>query len=173
MARPFESQRPGRRTPDRAAAAAAGFAAGAILMLLDLFWANAVVGASPWTTSRMIAAIFMGPAILQDSGFGFGVVALALAVHYTLGVLSGIVLVAISNRLRLDTGVGIATLTGVVFGLVIYVVNFHALARLFPWFAETRGVAAVAAHLIFGMSIALLYWKLERRGPAGGAAQRA
>jgi hypothetical protein len=31
-----------------------------------------------------------------------------------------------------------------------------------PWFVDMRGMATLAAHLIFGMTTATMYWKLKR-----------
>lgn len=152
-----------RRGPNWTTAAVSGFAAGAILMVVDMLWSIAVTGAGPWATSHMIAAIVMGPQALESSKFSVDVVTIALATHYALGIASGVVLVAISAPLRLDATIGIATLTGAVFGLVIYLVNFHGLVRFFPWFAEARGWATLTAHLIFGISVAVLYWTLAGR----------
>jgi hypothetical protein len=50
------SLQPAQQAPDWPPAAVAGLAAGAILMLLDLFRATAVMDTSPWVTSRKIAA---------------------------------------------------------------------------------------------------------------------
>lgn len=153
-----------RRTPDWIAAAVAGFAAGAVLMVLDLLWTSFVLGDSPWRTSHMIAPIFTGADSLKSSGHGFsiGIVAAALAVHYALGIGSGLVLAAIMTPLGLDATRGRALLAGVVFGLVVYLVNFHIVARVFPWLAELRGWDTVAAHLVFGCVAALLYRRFAR-----------
>ncbi len=133
-------------------------------MVLDLFWSSAIMNTSPWATSRMIAATVMGADTIESSGFSLGVVAVALITHYALGILFGIVLVAVSAPLRLDASVRIPLLTGAVFGAMLYLFNFYGMAFLFPWFAQMRGWAAVAAHLIFGMSTAVLYAKLQRSG---------
>jgi Na+/phosphate symporter len=173
MVQQKQSNRRERRAPDWPAAAVSGFAAGALLMVLDLFWSSAITGGDPWATSRMIAAIVMGQQTLQSSTLSVDVVAVALAAHYALGVAFGILLVAVSAPLRLDATVGIAMLTGAVFGCSLYLVNFHGMVHFFPWFGEIRGWATLAAHLVFGMSSAILYWKLERRGEAGEAVQKA
>lgn len=55
--------------PDWPAAASAGFAAGAVLMVLQLFWSVFVSDSSPWAVSHMTAAIVMGSATLQSSDF--------------------------------------------------------------------------------------------------------
>ena len=170
MAQTLESLEPAPHAPDWPAAAVAGLAAGAILMVLDLFWSTAVMGTGPWITSRRIAAIFLGPETLKVSDFSVGIVALALVVHYSLGVFSGVVLAAIFSRLRYGATVSMDLLVGAIFGFVIYIVNFHVLTRVSPWFAESRGMATLLAHLVFGMSAAFLYWRLERRELAAASA---
>jgi hypothetical protein len=153
-----------RRAPNWAVAAVSGFAAGAVLMVLDLLWSSVVDPGGPWRTSHMIAPIFLGADTVRSTGFNFsiGIVAIALAVHYALGVVFGLVLAAVMAPLHLDATVRRAVVTGAVFGLLLYVVNFFGLVRLFPWLADLRGWATVAAHLVFGMFAAALYWKLER-----------
>ncbi len=148
--------------PDWPAAAVAGLAAGAVLMVLELLWSTLVSGDSPWAVSYMISAIVTGPATLQSTDFSLTVVAVALAAHYVLGVLFGLVLAAIIVPFRLDSTVGMVLLAGAVFGVVLYLLNFYGMTRFFPWFAELRGAPTVMTHLIFGMTAALLYWKFNR-----------
>ena len=153
-----------RRAPDWLVAAVSGFAAGAVLMVLDLLWSSFVVGDGPWRTSHMIAPIFAGPESLQSSGykFSFGVVAMALATHYALGIVFGLVMAALMAPLSLDATNGRALLTGAVFGFVLYLINFYGVAAVLPWLADLRGWATLAAHLVFGMAAALLYRKFQR-----------
>ena len=163
-----------RRAPNWVVAAVSGLAAGAVLMVLDLLWSSIVDNGGPWRTSHMIAPIFLGADVVQSTGFNFsiGVVAIALAVHYALGIAFGLVLAAIMAPLHLDATVRRALATGAVFGLILYVVNFFGLARWFPWLADLRGWATVAAHMVFGMVAALLYWKLEPTAPEPRSASR-
>jgi hypothetical protein len=151
-----------RRSPDWRAAAVAGFAAGAILMVLELFWSASGAGENPWEISHMVAAIVAGPDTLGPSGFELGVMALALVIHYVLGIMFGLILGAVMAPFHLDSSAGLALTIGGVFGLLLYVFNFFGLTALFPWFVELRSGATLVAHLIFGMSAAFLYWKLER-----------
>ncbi len=152
-----------RRMPDWPAAAVAGFAAGAVLMVLELLW-SLVGGESPWRASHQVAAIVLGPGTQQSSGFGVGVVTLALATHYALGVVFGIVLAVLIAPLRLESNVAASLAAGALFGAVLYGFNFFAMVRWFPWFADMRGAPTLVAHLVFGMSAALLYWEFERGG---------
>lgn len=156
------------RHVDWQAAAVAGFAAGAVLMVLELFWASALGSGGPWQISYMVAALVMGPGILHSAApaFDVGVVAVALITHYLLGIVFGLVLGALIGALPRETGVGRAEWIGAAFGIVLYAINFYVLAQLFPWFAELRGWSTLIAHLVFGIVAALLYWKLARQPPA-------
>ena len=162
-----------RRPVDWAAAAVAGFGAGAILMVLDLFWSIAITGDGPWAASRMIAAIVMGPQVLQSTAFSLSVVIVALLLHYVFGIVGGIVIAAVSAPLGLDSRLSLAVLTGAVFGVVLYVINFHGMTTFFPWFTQIRGWTTLLINLVFGISTTLLYWKLERRGDAHPVLQEA
>jgi ribose/xylose/arabinose/galactoside ABC-type transport system permease subunit len=153
-----------QRMPDWPAAAVAGLAAGAVLMVLELVWLTWVARSSPWTASHMIAAIVMGRDTLQSSDFNLTVVAVALLAHYVLGAVMGLVLGAIIAPFHLDSSLGLLALSGAVFGVVLYVLNFYGMVRFFPWFAEWRGFATLINHMIFGIAAALFYARLDRRG---------
>jgi hypothetical protein len=99
---------------------------------------------------------------MQSSTFSVGVVAVALATHYVLGIVLGLILAAIVAPFHFDSSIGMILLTGAVFGLAVYLFNFYGMARFFTWFNDMRGWATMVAHLIFGMSAAIIYWKLER-----------
>jgi len=152
------------RTTDWAAAAVSGFAAGAVLMVLDLLWSAVFSPEGPWRTSHMIAPIFVGSQSLPTSGYQFSleVVAIALAIHYALGTVFGLVIAALLAQLKLDSSPGIATVAGASMGFALYVINFDLLVVFFPWLVALRGVATIAAHVVFGVVAALLYCRLKR-----------
>ncbi|WP_454766841.1 hypothetical protein [Cupriavidus campinensis] len=152
-----------RRLPDWSAAAVSGLAAGALLIVVEMFWSTMVTGVHPWGTTRMIAAIVMGQGVLQTSLFSVSTVAVAVIIHFVLGAVLGMVLAAIIAPFQLDSSVGMSTLTGAVFGLAVYLFNFHVMTSAFPWFIDARGWHTLIGHLVFGMAIALCYWKLESR----------
>jgi hypothetical protein len=159
-----------RRAPNWIVAGVSGFAAGAVLMVLDLLWSSIVDPGGPWRTSHMIAPILLGTDAGQLKVFDFShhVVAIALAVHYALGIVFGQVLASVMAPLHLDATVRRALVTGAVFGLILYVVNFFGMVRWFPWLADLRGWPTIAAHLVFGMVAAWLYWRLEGGGALEG-----
>jgi hypothetical protein len=150
------------RRPDWAAAAVAGFGAGGVLMLLELFWSTLLIGTNPWGASRMVAAIVMGPEVLGSSDFSTRVLVVALITHYVIGIGLGLLLAAIVAPFRFDSSLGMLLLAGAIFGLLVYLLNFYIIVGAFPWFAEMRGWSTAIAHVIFGLIAALTYWKLER-----------
>lgn len=156
------SHRWAHRMPDWPAAAVAGLAAGAILMVLELIWSILIVGNDPWMTTHMVAAIVTGPDALQVTDFSLRLTAAALVTHYVLGIAFGLILAAIIAPFHLDSSAGMVLLTGAVFGLALYLINFYGMSAFFPWFADMRGWATLIAHLVFGMAAAVIYRQLER-----------
>lgn len=153
------------RAMDWVAAAVSGFAAGAVLMILDLVWSAIFNPDGPWRTSHMIALIFSGAADslhTADYQFSLSVVSIALLIHYALGIAFGLVLAAILVQLRLDTEPLKALVAGAILGCLLYLVNFEMLTAFFPWLAGLRGAATLAAHVVFGCVAAGLYWRLKR-----------
>jgi hypothetical protein len=150
------------RTPDWTVAAISGFVAGAVAMVVELLWASIAVGISPWGITHKVAAIVMGPGSLQSTSFNLGVVTAALATHYVLGIVFGLILAVIIAQFHFDSSAGMVLTVGALFGLVLYLLNFYGMARLYPWFADMRGWATLATHLIFGMVAAFMYFKMER-----------
>lgn len=153
-----------RRLPDWPAAAVAGFAAGALLMIIEMIWSVVAQGGSPWALPRMIAAIGLGPETARIEGFSVEVLGVSLAIHYALGIAFGLLLAVIIAPFHLDSSAGLVLLVGALFGAAIYGLGFYAMTRAFPWFAEVRGMAMLTMHVIFGMAAAVLYRQFERRG---------
>lgn len=150
------------RQPDWAAAAVAGFGAGGILMVLELAWTAMSGSQDPWLATHMIAGMVLGWDALQSTGYSTGIVVAALVVHYILGIAFGVMLAAIIAPFQLDSSTGMVLLAGAVFGLLLYVLNFYGMSGAFPWFAELRGWPTAAGHLVFGMSVAYIYRRMEK-----------
>ncbi len=160
----LQSHRWQARLPDWAAAAVAGFGAGGVLMLLELSWSAITNAADPWLATHMIAALVMSWDVLQTSGYSLGVTVAALLVHYALGVAFGVMLATIIAPFRLDSSVALALAAGAAFGLLLYLLNFYGMAGVYTWFVALRGWPTAIAHVIFGMTAAYIYLKLERPG---------
>jgi len=158
----MHSHRWEQRSPDWTVAAVSGFAAGAVLMVLELLWSAVIMRVSPWEASHMIAAIVMGSDALQSTDFNLMIVTVALVTHYVLGIVFALILATIIVQFSFDSSVGMALLTGAVFGVAMYLFNFYGMVQFFSWFTEMRGLATLVAHVIFGTVVAAMYWKLEQ-----------
>ncbi|AOK19548.1 hypothetical protein WT26_27030 [Burkholderia cepacia] len=153
-----------RRTPDWVAAAVAGLAGGALVIVLEFFWSTMVLYESPWQPTHKIAAMVMGRSALEQmSTFSFGIVAMALLLHYVLGAVMGMMLAAIMAPFRFDSSVGMEAAIGLAFGIVAYGWNFYVMTAVFPWFVSERGSGPLLANLLFGVVTAIVYGMLERR----------
>lgn len=153
------------REVDWFCAAVAGFAAGAVLMVLELAWAASMSGEGPWRISQLVAALTLGSErALRMSGheFDFVIVTVALVTHYLLGIFSGLVVGWILSALHRVDQLGVAEAVGAAFGAFVYFVNFHLLTAAVPWFVEIRGWGTFIAHLVFGITAATLYSRLAR-----------
>jgi len=150
------------RMPDWPVAAVSGFVAGATLMVLELLW-SATGGQNPWIVSHKIAGIVLGPDVAQSSEFSIGVVALALAIHYVLGIVFGCILAAIISTSHLDDSPGMVLTIGALFGMALYVFSFYVMTRAFPWFVDMRGLETFLGHVLFGMIAGFTYWRMKRQ----------
>jgi len=161
-----------RRQTDWFAAGVAGLAASAVLMVMEFTWAATMSTDGPWRISQLVAALTLGPDMaLRTSAHVFDatIVATALATHYALGVVFGLLLGLIVAGFHVGASLAAMEAIGAAFGLVLYVINFYGIALALPWFVELRGFSALIAHLVFGITASILYWRLARRGHVGPA----
>lgn len=151
------------RHPDGVATVWAGITAGALFLILQMLLVPLISGGSPWGPPRMIAAIVLGPAVAQPPAtFGLGIYLIALVVHFALSVSFALPVVAIARRLPNSA----ASLAGLAYGVLLYLVNFHLFTYLFPWFAEARGLVTLFSHMVFGTAAAYTYNVLAREHPS-------
>ena len=147
---------------DMKAAIWAGIIAGVVFMMLEMVLVATVGGGSPWGPPRMIAAIGMGKDVLPPPAtFDLGVMMVAMAIHFVLAILLGIILGLIISRWKLGLMASIGV--GAVFGLVVYLVNFYGSTALFPWFAMARTPITLMTHVSFGAVLGWSYHALAVR----------
>ena len=137
-------------------AAAAGIVAGVVATVAQiiLWWAfTDDLPSILYRDARLTAAIVMGPAVLPPpSTFDLAVMIVATGIHTGLSVAYSLILVFAIRRW--PDG---ALLAGLVFGLILYVVNMYGMTGMFPQFSEVRDWITVAAHVVFGISVAAVY----------------
>ncbi len=146
---------------DWKAAIWAGLIAGLVFLMIEMLMVWLVMGMSPWAPPRMMAAMVLGPEILRPPG-GFSLMAVitAMAIHFPLSIVYGLILGWAVHRLEM----GAALLAGAAFGLIaVYAVNFHLIAPMaFPWFVDAQNWISVLAHVIFGVVLAGSYVAMRR-----------
>jgi len=142
---------------DWRAALLAGMVAGIIATAVQIVLWLATGREFPATLfrdARLAAAIVVGRTVLTPpTAFDASVLLIATLVHFALSAAYGLVLAPIVARLRPSASFA----AGAVFGLALYGINMYGFAALFPWFEVTRDWITIAAHLVFGVSIAAVY----------------
>ncbi|PXX34741.1 MULTISPECIES: sodium:proline symporter [Burkholderia] len=109
--------------------------------------------------ARLTAAIVMGRSVVGTSaGFDPLVMGVATLVHAALSLAYAAVLAKVVRNMSL----GSALLAGGAFGLILYGVNLHAFTAIFPWFIPVRGAITLVAHLVFGVTAAVVYHVVKR-----------
>ena len=68
-------------------------------------------------------------------------------------------LIAEAGRWNLMT----SAIAGLVFGVVVYFVNFYGMSAVFPWFAMGRGMISLFAHAMFGLVLGYAYRSMTAR----------
>ncbi|MGF6665052.1 putative membrane protein YagU involved in acid resistance [Paraburkholderia atlantica] len=158
--------------PDWRAAVLAGVIAGAVFLALGVVLMAVMTGGSLLEPPRMVAAIMLGRGALQSpQSFSIGIVLAAFVVHFGLAIVLALILGLIMTSFKLDSSMGMASLAGGAFAVVVYLINFYGMTQFFPWFAEARNGASLFVHIVFGICVANLYMRLERnrvRADAGG-----
>lgn len=146
--------RPERRPGPLLAALIAGIAAGSVATAVELvlWWlAGMPVAATLWRDARLTAALAMGPGVLPPPATPRADILLAATmIHFALSVAYA----ALALRLWPRLSGGAALLAGAGYGLLIYVVNLYGMTQWFPWFAAARDGVTLAAHLVFGVTLA-------------------
>ncbi len=147
------------------AALAIGFLAGAVSILLQMLLAWLFAGESASMPPRRIAAMLVGEVVLSPrERFGAAATAAAGVIHFGIAVIYAFLAAAIVNRMRIAT----AAATGALVLLILYVVNFYAVApAIFPWFAGARGTLALIDYAVFGALVGAGYiWLCGERARA-------
>ncbi|MBX7501684.1 hypothetical protein K3181_09540 [Qipengyuania sp. YG27] len=139
-----------------------GLVAGLIFVLVEMILVPTVGGGSAFGPPRMIAAIAMGEEVLPPPAtFDAGIFTVGMLVHFALSAVLGVIFALFINRFQRVFAAKIGA--GLVFGLLVYLVNFYGLTALYPWFEMARNAITIVAHLIFG---GVLGWWMSAKSVA-------
>lgn len=137
-----------------------GLLGGALMAMLEMTLVPLFMNASAWAVPRMIAGIVLGQgAIAPENKFNMSIVLTGVIVHLILSVLFANILSFFIRNLSRSG----ATIVGVLFGLVLYFINFYVFTGLFPWFAESRNLVTVFSHLVYGGTTGYVFKALQLR----------
>ena len=84
----------------------------------------------------------------------------ATLIHFALSIIYAGIFVALARCFRLG---GLVLLcAGAGFGLALYFINMYGFTSLMPWFILVRDGITIAAHAVFGLSLAAVVWANTR-----------
>jgi len=144
----------------------AGFVFAMVEMLSAVAMGNSVF--APW---RAFASILLGAAVLDPAKVALGVAILVgLMAHFGLSIIFGAVygLLMSMFRERRRQSYGTEASLGIIYGVILYLVNFQIFGRLiYPWFLEMPQIAQAIYHAFaFGLILALYYASAENAEPS-------
>jgi len=142
-----------------------GIIAGIIFAMMEVVGA-AMMGNPPLMPIRMFASVLLGQSALEATPMGTAFIVGSL-VHMALSGAFGVVYGLINARFSPETQTrwGRQVGIGLVFGAMLWLVNFQIIARaLYPWFLTTPQFLQMMMHaMFFGLPLALMYAGAERR----------
>jgi hypothetical protein len=144
----------------------AGLLAGLLFAIVKTIGAGAM-GASPMIPWRMFASTVLGERALEQTPLG-GTIVVGVLAHFVLSAIFGVIYSVAAHRFLSDKtrrSYAREAALGLLFGIGLYLVNFHVTARLlYPWFMTGNQGAQFIHHTVFfGLPLALLFTASERR----------
>lgn len=138
--------------------AVGGFIAGVVFIAINS-WFVSTQGRPALAPFKLISSIVLGRDALME---GTASVPVGMVVHSVLSILFGVVFALIAPLFRSN---GTVALGGVVYGGLLYFVNFLVLGQtVFPQFMQqTNQPFEVAVHLVFGYLLALSFYSSGAR----------
>ena len=142
-----------------------GLIAGIIFAIAEMLGAM-VMGMAPSMPLQMFASVVLGQEAMAETA-GAGTYAVGIVTHLVLSAVFGVIYGLVNSNLstHTQTSWGRQLGIGLLFGAILWAVNFHIIARLFfPWFLEARQFLQLLMHaLFFGVPLGLMYAGAERR----------
>lgn len=145
-----------RQVMDWEAAVKAGLIAGLVALFIVVI--PAAADGYPWIIFHWIAALVLGPDVLAEShNLSPLLIGLGLLIHFILSVIYTLILAFIIHR----WGFWVGVLSGALFGLALFMINYYTFTLFFPWFLVMRSWIVLVAHLIFGVVAGGTYEAME------------
>ncbi len=137
----------------------AGGVVGGLVWLLGMMVSAAAVGLPAWAPLKFTGAFLLGTnAALDTAPFSWETLVLGSVLHLFFSVLYAFVLGAYIRY----HGTKSAIFAGAIFGLILYIVNFHLFSPAFPWMESLLNPGTVLAHLLYGVAVGWVYIRVEQ-----------
>jgi len=117
------------------------------------------MGGDIWLESKQIAAAVYGTVATEQPGFVFGPVVVGTILHLIVSMFLGAIFGIMSRRvLRLTTEFGVPLFTGLVYGMLIWMVAYFLILPIIdPVLMETYAPTYLVQHIVYGLVTGLLY----------------
>jgi uncharacterized YccA/Bax inhibitor family protein len=144
------------------AGALAGLGGGLAMALVAALLTRSL-GQDLWYQFEVIASVIYGPAAIAQTGFAIGPVLVGIAIHLAVAALLGALFGIVTRRvLKLPTDFGVPMVTGLVFGLVIWLMAYFVVVpALNPLLLAVYAPAFIIQHIIYGTITGLIYAALR------------
>jgi Family of unknown function (DUF6789) len=131
---------------------------GGIAMTIGAALLDGSYGYDIWFQLKVIASLVLGPAAIAQAGFVAGAVLVGLLIHLAVSALLGALFGIVTRQiLRLPSDFGIPPVTGLVFGLLIWLAAYFVVPALAPQLMAVYAPAFIIQHIIYGTVTSTVY----------------
>jgi hypothetical protein len=137
--------------------ALAGLVGGAAMTSVAGLLAEAY-GYDGWFQLKMIASLVLGPSAVGQAGFAALPALVGLLLHLAVAALLGAIFGIVSRRiLRLPSDFGLPAVSGLVFGLMLWLTAYLVAPAIAPQLMAIYAPAFIIQHIVYGTVTALVY----------------
>jgi uncharacterized protein DUF6789 len=137
--------------------ALAGLVGGAAMTGVGGLLAEAY-GYDGWFQLKVIASMVLGPSAIGPAGFAALPVLVGLVLHLAVAALLGAIFGIVTRRiLRLPSDVGMPAVSGLVFGLMLWLAAYLVVPAIAPQLMAIYAPAFIIQHIVYGTVTALVY----------------
>jgi hypothetical protein len=141
--------------------ALAGLAGGLAMTIGSVLLAGSY-GYDRWVQLKAIASLVLGSSATASVGFVAGPVLIGLLIELVVAALLGALFESVTRRMfHLPSDYGMPALTGLVFGLLIWLAAYFALPALIPQLMVVAAPAFIILYIIYGTVTGLVHGVLR------------
>jgi len=119
-------------------------------------------GYDVWVPVKALGSLVLGPAALVQAGFVAGPVFAGLLIHLVVAALLGAIFGIVTRRFwRLPSDFGVPAVSGLVFGLLVWLVAYLTMPTLLPQLLVITAPAFIIQHVAYGTLTSLVLAKLR------------